>query len=522
MKSKILTAFTTIALLAVLAIPVHLAAQEQQEKKEKAKHHHYKLIDIGTFGGPASNAVPFLNTGGTLIGGSATAVPAPPTTNPFGNGGFDGLVPFVFHTFEWKDGVVTDLGALPGSNENFSNPNSINASGEITGDSENGIIDPITGLTEIRAVVWKDGQILDLGTLGGNHSQANGINNRDQVVGFALNAIPDPFSMFDFLLGFSNGTQTRAFLWQNGIMRDLGTLGGPDAIAAFVNDRGQVAGASYTDSVVNPATGVPTTDTFLWQSGTMTDLGGLGGTNSGMVSGLNNRGQVVGASNLVGDQTFHPFLWTKPGPMQDLGTFGGSGAASAINDAGEVVGSANFAGDQVGHAFLWKKGNMMDLGTVDGDTCSVASAINAEGQIVGMSFNCDFSTQHAVLWQNGQIIDLNTLISPNSVLYLTRALAINDRGEIAGIGNPASCFFDPGCGHAFLLIPCDETHPGVEGCDYTLADGSATVDVAHAHATNISSPLINGCVEACWLERTSDWHPTSTIRMLLFRVRPTT
>jgi probable HAF family extracellular repeat protein len=50
---------------------------------------------------------------------------------------------------------------------------------------------------------------------------------------------------------------------------------------------------------------------------------------------------------------------------------------------------------------------------------------------VGMSFNCDFSTQHAVLWRNGQIIDLNTLISPNSALYLTRALAINDRGEIA-------------------------------------------------------------------------------------------
>src|SRR6202011_3953959 len=107
--------------------------------------------------------------------------------------------------------------------------------------------------------------------------------------------------------------------------------------------------------------------------------------------------------------------------------------------------------------------------------------------IVGMSYNGDFSSQHAFLWQDGQIIDLNTLISPHSALYLTRALAINDRGEIAGIGDPASCFFDPGCGHAFLLTPCDENggdsnnedcecqqdHLDNEGCEDAAA-GSTT------------------------------------------------
>ena len=55
MKSRTSTWITAIALLGSLAIPVHLAAQEQEEKKEQdAKHRHYKLIDMGTFGGPGS------------------------------------------------------------------------------------------------------------------------------------------------------------------------------------------------------------------------------------------------------------------------------------------------------------------------------------------------------------------------------------------------------------------------------------------------------------------------------------
>jgi probable HAF family extracellular repeat protein len=456
MKSRLLMLGATLMLIAVTAMPLRTVGQEHEKG-----HSRYKLVDMGTFGGPASNAIPVLNNKGEMAGGSASSVPGNPTL--FGNGGFDGLVPFIFHVFAWRDGDIIDLGALPPVEQNYSNPGAINNTGEIAGLSENGITDPITALPEIRAVVWKDGQIMDLGTLGGNTSAATSINDPGQVVGMAQNAVPDPFS---------SGTETRAFVWdERSGMQDLGTLGGPDAVANFINRLGQITGVAATNSVL------PTFDPFLWEKDKMTDLGTLGGT-FGSPNGLNDRGQVVGASNLVGDQTFHPFLWTKPGPMQDLGTFGGSGAASAINDAGEVVGSANFAGDQVGHAFLWKKGNMMDLGTVDGDTCSVASAINAEGQIVGMSFNCDFSTQHAVLWHNGQIIDLNTLISPNSALYLTRALAINDRGEIAGIGNPASCFFDPGCGHAFLLIPCDENHPKVEGCDYSLVDAATAAQSA--------------------------------------------
>jgi len=185
----------------------------------------------------------------------------------------------------------------------------VNAHGEIAGGSENGMIDPVLGLTEVRGVLWTDSGIKDLGTFGGNLSQATAINNLGQIVGFSLNRIPDPLSMFDKLFGGpSEGTQTRAFLWENEHMEDLGTLGGPDALGVFVNEGGQVAGFSYTSSTPNPNTGIPTTDPFLWKHGRMIDLGGLGGT-LGFPNDLNNRGQVVGQSYLAGDQIADPFLW---------------------------------------------------------------------------------------------------------------------------------------------------------------------------------------------------------------------
>jgi probable HAF family extracellular repeat protein len=228
-----------------------------------------------------------MNRFGTTVGSSATLVPSSAGC-PFCNG-LDGQVPTVFHAFKWRNGRTKYLGALPGDDTN-SVAISINDQGMAIGHSENGLIDPLIGARELRAVLWKDERIRSLGTFGGNHSLAADINNRGQIVGYALNTTPDPFSWIGVFLGSSNSTQTRAFLWENGYKRDLGTLGGPDAAAGRVNDRGEVAGISCTNSIANPTTGLPTVAAFLWRRGKMIDLGNFGGNFSGIAQ-INNRGQ---------------------------------------------------------------------------------------------------------------------------------------------------------------------------------------------------------------------------------------
>jgi probable HAF family extracellular repeat protein len=190
---------------------------------------------------------------GTFTGTADTLIPKPypdasnPITVP--------PHPSIQHAFQWRDGVMTDLGALPGGS---SQTTWISQNGLIVGSSENGVLDPLSGYVEADAVLWMKGQIIKLGSLGGTFSLAVAVNNRAQAVGFAQNAISDPFSM----LGL--GTQTRAFRWEHGVMQDLGTPGGPDSMAFFVNERGQVAGQTFTNSTPNPKTGVPTMDPFLW------------------------------------------------------------------------------------------------------------------------------------------------------------------------------------------------------------------------------------------------------------------
>lgn len=421
-------------------------------------YHHYKLVDLGTLGGPMSlisgPGTHVLNNKGTIVAyaDTAQANPNPGCFISF-NANAGGGDCFVEQPIIWRNGIVNDLGVLPrGTNGQTV---SISNNGLIVGYSEDGRIDPRLGLPEGHAVLWAHGGIIDLGALpGGYESLATGNNDRGQVVGFSgNNTIEDPSLS---LVGLP--TETRAFLWQNGQMRDLGTLGGTDALAFFVNEQGQVAGFSYTnsDATLNP---------FFWQNGKMTDIGSLGGT-FGISNWLNSQGQVVGYSNLAGDATHHGFLWSH-GKLQDLGTLGGDNSeANWISDSGFITGRADVPGSQSHHAFRWKNGEMTDLGNLQSWPCSTALNVNTEGEVVGETGICGVGGGPAFISSHGQpIVDLNSLIAPASDLQVVSAFDINERGEIAGIG-----VLPNGEPRAVLLIPCDQEHSGVEGCDFSTAN----------------------------------------------------
>jgi probable HAF family extracellular repeat protein len=308
MKNSLVACSVMIVLAGALSLSTRSSGQQKHDKVNQPMR--YRLVDLGTLGGPNSYQ-PFgyataflteasLSARGTFAGMADTSAPDPNAPNCF----FDC---FVDHAFQWKDGIRTDLGALPGTGLS-SAVTSISSNGLISGISLNGEIDPFLNLPVVHGVVWRDGQIIDLKTFeGGFASWANAVNNRGQVVGFANNGIFDINSLQGLV------TQTRAFVWQNGVMKDLGTLGGTDAEALYINDQGQIVGQSYTVNSIPPpnahCTDTPLTlHAFLWEKGKMMDLGTLGGSCAFAYS-LNSRGQVVGQATLDGDQEDHPFIW---------------------------------------------------------------------------------------------------------------------------------------------------------------------------------------------------------------------
>lgn len=506
-----------------LTIPVQLTAQENQEHKNE--HHKYKAITMEPFGGTNSTmeqpgdppSVPFvniLNRRGAMIGTGDTSKP-----DPFC---FLGGNPcHVGYVFRWHDGVRSKLGVLPehpiiGPQEpcldcawsNFAFD--IADSGLVAGASENNALDPLTNAPISLAVLWNRDKVINLGTLGGYESAAAAVSDRGDVVGGALALTPDPFPgrcpmVCDFFI-YGNGTEAHAFLWHDGTMQDLGTLGGPDSGAFFVNDRREIAGASDVDysshiTIENPHGG-PTVHPFLWADGEMLDLVAdappdmFGGT-YGIATGLNNRGEVTGIMNLTGDTTWHSFLWAE-GAITDLGTLGGSNTTAIwLNRHGHVVGKSDVAamctacpaGDQnqLHHPFMWKDGVMKDLGLLYDDTAGVAYSANAKDQAVGVIDpctavnydSCEAPIYHSFLWENGSIVDLQTLLLPGSGITLdcasgggrgcVGAYNINDRGEIAAQG-----VLSNGDSRALLLIPCDQNHADVEGCEYDMVAANSS------------------------------------------------
>jgi probable HAF family extracellular repeat protein len=256
-----------------------------------------------------------------------------------------------------------------------------------------------TTSTQSRAFLWEKGVRKDLGSLGGNYAVAYAINDAGQIVGES--SLP-------------NEVEIHAVLWQNGVIKDLGTLGwtgglgAPASEAVGINARGQAVGWSYTLSGNLRA--------FLYKDGKMRRLTGLE-TTVARAYGIDSLGRVVGH---LGDFTApRAFRW-QAGVLTKLGTLGGpTSKARAINNAGKIVGWATKASGAF-RAFLWQNGVMTDLGTLGGSS-SEATAINKSGQVTGTAATAT-GEGHAFVWKSGVMSDVGR----------GQGQGLNDSGWVVG------------------------------------------------------------------------------------------
>jgi probable HAF family extracellular repeat protein len=409
MKSVAMRSISTAAAVAILLISHQLHAQNVPSGTGRI---HYSVINLGSLGGTESNGFGGVNNRGWVTGDANLAG----DQNE--------------HAVLWRDGVITDLGTLGGPNSSVPMPVKDDR-GFVVGVAQIATVDPLNELwgstfvctpsvscqgwqNLLRGFVWENGVMTALPTLGGNNSGALGANNRGQIAGAAETANQDPNCVPPQVLDF------KAVVWgpRQGQIEVLPVFPGDTvATALAINDNGQAVGTSGLCQ--GPTSGLALRHAVLWQQDTVTNLGSLGGVMSNAANGINNRGQVVGQSDLPGDTATH--------------------------------------------AFFWQNGVMTDLGTLPGDSNSIAFDINEKGQIVGISCDMNFNCR-PFLWDDEVMTDLNTLIPPNSPLHLTFGGGINDRGEIAG----SACVLSNGvCTSevpAFLAVPCDDTHASFEGC----------------------------------------------------------
>jgi probable HAF family extracellular repeat protein len=314
-----------------------------------------------------------------------------------------------------------------------------------------------------HAVLWYRGLATDIsaGGFGGPNSQAIGVNVRAQAIGQAETSEADPYGE-DFC-GYGTHLICLPFVWQFGLMTPLPTLGGRSGNALMINSRGQVAGyaENATQDPTCPAPQKYQFEPVLWTNGGAQGLPAAAGDLEGLAWAVNDNGQVAGASGactaynpILGNylQALHALFWDK-GTMTEIPSLGGTGHGFGIfsknlNNQGQVVGFSDMPGDQTFHAFLWTKATgTKDLGTLPGDVSSGGLAINDAGVITGVSLDAQFNARAFIL-QDGVMSDLNALIPADSPLHLWTACSITPRGEIVGIASTST-----GEIHGYLATP---------------------------------------------------------------------
>lgn len=359
---------------------------------------------------------------------------------------------------------VTEIAPLPGFS--VTQGNAINAKGQVTG--------RMVGWNEanhtsvIHGFSWKNGTSVDLGVaLSFVGTTGYGLNDAGLIVGELETPTPKPKL-------FPDGVHSSAPAWDgfqtsSGRVTPLPLLAGfRESRAVAINNQGQIAGTAFNhDNDYGHG--------FLYSKGRLTSLGTLAALKGhrhlgSMASGINQSGQIVGTATASGgfDIIFRAFLYDK-GTMHDLGSLPGyaDSAGAAINDRGQVTGAAEEDGPSffgLRRAFLWQGGAMKDLGTLPGFRNSFGTALNSRGEVVGcaeslaplqyffqshLSFS-DPPTEpprHAFLYKAGRMADLNDLIDARSGWVLEIASGINDKEQIVGTGT------HNGKVRAFVLTP---------------------------------------------------------------------
>ena len=372
MKSRILVCITAMTLFAALAVPVRLAAQEQNQDLPR-----YTVTDLGTLPGGTYSLAGGLSNSGWVEGYSYLSDDT------------------ATHAVLWRKGVMTDLGTLGGPNSDaaYRPSDSGNVGGGAENGTPDPYVEDFCGYGDnlicLPFLWWNDiKKMTPLPTLGGNNGWAAGINDQNEVAGNAENTTKEPTcvapQVFQFkpvlwikgrvrelptfpgdpvgiafginswgqATGYS-GNCTAAFhalLWQNGKATDLGNLGGIYNEGVDINNWGQVTGVSYlADNTTYHA--------FLWTWGQMTDLGTLTGDVSSSGDGINDWGQVVGGSYSASGGS-RAYIWQN-GVMTDLNTLIPPNsplylleASGTINDSGQIAGIAMVISTGETHAFL--------------------------------------------------------------------------------------------------------------------------------------------------------------------------
>jgi probable HAF family extracellular repeat protein len=303
----------------------------------------------------------------------------------------------------------------------------INDSGQVTGFSS----------ATNQGFIYSNGVMVALPSFPGTtsvQSVALGINKSGAVTGDVQSPCCDDI-----------GLETRAFLYREGVMTDLGTLGGMFTIGNGINDTAQITGYSFLS-----ASSSALFHAFLYSNGTMTDLGAQGDIGS-VGTAINNSGQITGFNRYSSGD--HGFLYSG-GVMSDINlpSPGVTSEGLAINAIGQVAG---YFFDGRSHAFLYSHDTMYDLGTLAGYTGykqSFAEGINDIGQVVGVSYENTSTAGRAFVYSDGVMTDLNALIDPTLGITLGEAKAINNQGQIVAQARQFDGPFTPYY-HAYLLTP---------------------------------------------------------------------